>query len=70
MSEWDLEQRAAEFWAGTDPADTYPRPIEQAIALKLPVTVVKLPVVTVRAVESWLRRHHRTPAFHSLFAFD
>lgn len=63
MSDWDLEECAADFWAGTGLADAYPRPIEQAIALKLPVTVVKLPVVTVRAVGRWLRRHHRTPAF-------
>ena len=36
MSEWDLEERARAFWADTDLADAYPRPIEQAIALKLP----------------------------------
>jgi hypothetical protein len=65
MSDSDLEERAADFWAGTGLADAYPRPIEQAIALKLPVTVVKLPVVTVRAVGRWLRRHQRTPAFPS-----
>jgi hypothetical protein len=63
MSDLELEQCAAGFWAGTDLSDVYPRPIEQAIALKLPVTVVKLPVVTVRAVGRWLQRHHRTPAF-------
>lgn len=58
MSDRELEDRAAGFWAGTDLADCYPRPIEQAIALKLPVTVVKLPVVTVRTVGHWLRRRH------------
>jgi hypothetical protein len=63
MRDWDLERRAAEFWTGTDLADVYPRPIEQAIALKLPVTVVKLPEVTVRSVGHWLRRHHCSPAF-------
>lgn len=63
MSDWELEARAADFWADTDLAEAYPRNIEQAIALKLPVTVVKLPVVTVRAVGCWLQRHHRTPAF-------
>jgi hypothetical protein len=63
MSDEDLEQRAAELWNGTGLADDYPRPIEQAIALKLPVTVVKLPAVTVGAVGRWLRRHHRAPVF-------
>jgi hypothetical protein len=63
MTDNELEGRAADFWADTDLADTYPRSIEQAIALKLPVTVVKLPVVTVQAAGRWLRRHHRTPAF-------
>jgi hypothetical protein len=63
MTDRELEARAADFWAGTDLADVYPRSIEQAIALKLPVTVVKLPVVTVEAAGRWLRRHHRTPAF-------
>jgi hypothetical protein len=62
MEPRDLERHAVDFWAGTGLADTYPRPIEQAIALKLPVTVVKLPVVTVLAVGEWLRGHHRTPA--------
>jgi hypothetical protein len=63
MSDRELEDRAADFWAGTDLADAYPRAIEQAIALKLPVTVVKLPVVTVRTVGYWLRRHRRSEAF-------
>ena len=55
----------ADFWSGTNLADVYPRGIEQAIALKLPVTVVKLPAVTVQAVGRWLRRHQRRPAFPS-----
>ncbi len=63
MTDREIEAHAADFWAGTDLADAYPRSIEQAIALKLPVTVVKLPVVTVEAAGRWLRRHHRTPAF-------
>jgi hypothetical protein len=63
MTDRELEGRAADFWAGTDLADAYPRGIEQAIALQLPVTVVKLPIVTVQAAGWWLRRHHDTPAF-------
>ena len=63
MTDRELEGRAADFWAETDLADAYPRSIEQAIALQLPVTVVKLPVVTVQAVGRWLRCHHDTPHF-------
>jgi hypothetical protein len=63
MNEFEMEERARCFWADTGWADVYPRPIEQAIALKLPVTVVKLPIVTVRAVARWLQRHKRYPEF-------
>ena len=63
MNDSELEHRAAEFWAGTNLADAFPRNIEQAIALKLPVTVVKLPIVTIRAIARWLRRHNRSPVF-------
>jgi hypothetical protein len=65
MNDAELVRRASEFWSDTDLADIYPRPVEQAIALKLPLTIVKLPVVTVRTVGRWLRHHHRTPAFPS-----
>lgn len=65
MVDPNLTILAADFWADTDLADTYPRAIEQAIALKLPVTVVKLPVVTVRSVTRWLRDRAVTPKFPS-----
>jgi len=65
MSDADLEEIVADFWAGTDLAEMFPRNIEQALALKLPVTVVKLPVVTIRAIGQWLQQHHRCPMFPS-----
>jgi hypothetical protein len=65
MTDRELEERAAEFWSETDLADAFPRNIEQAIALKLPVTIVKLPVVTIRTIGQWLRRHNRCPVFPS-----
>src|SRR6185437_3115229 len=46
-------------------ADTFPRNIEQALALKLPVTIVKLSAVTIRTIGHWLRQHHRCPTFPS-----
>jgi hypothetical protein len=63
MNDSELEDRAAEFWADTDLADAFPRNIEQAIALKLPVAVVKLPIVTIRFIGLWLRRHNLRPVF-------
>jgi hypothetical protein len=65
MSDADLVGIAADFWAGTDLGEIFPRNIEQALALKLPVTVVKLSVVTVRTIGHWLRQHHRCPTFPS-----
>jgi len=65
MNDAELEHRAAEFWTDTELADAFPRNIEQAIALKLPVTIVKLPVVTIRTIARWLRRHNRSPVFPS-----
>src|SRR5690242_12592788 len=49
------ERRAAEFWrrAGGPPREL-PREIERAIALALPVAIVRLPVVTVSLVTNWL----------------
>ncbi len=63
MNDSELEHRAAQFWDDTDLAEAFPRNIEQAIALKLPVTVVKLPIVTIRAIARWLSRHNRNPVF-------
>jgi hypothetical protein len=65
MDDSELERRAAEFWADTDLADSFPRNIEQAIALKLPVTVVKLPILTIRTIARWLQRHNHRPVFPS-----
>src|SRR5262249_1194000 len=63
MTDEDLEEIAADFWAETALGDVFPRNIEQALALKLPVTVVKLSMVTVRTIGHWLQKHHRCPAF-------
>lgn len=63
MNSAELEHRAEQFWAETGLADGFPRDIEQAIPLKLPVSIVKLPVVTIRSIAQWLRRHNRSPVF-------
>jgi hypothetical protein len=52
----DLEAIASDFWQDTGYNQCFPRPIEQALACKLPMTVVKLPDVTVRSVGTWLRK--------------
>jgi hypothetical protein len=65
MSNMDLEDIAEDFWARTDLGEMFPRNIEQALALKLPVTVVKMSVVTVLSIRHWLQQHHRCPTFPS-----
>ena len=52
------EAIAREFWEGTGLAGTFPRDIERAIALKLPVALVKLSRLTVPAVHRWLEARH------------
>lgn len=47
---------AREFWRDTGLAEKFPRDIEKAIALKLPLALVKLPCVTVHAVRGWLEQ--------------
>jgi len=56
-----LERFAREFWAGTGLQETFPRDIEKAVALKLPLAVVKLPQLTVKAVGQWLERQGIVP---------
>ena len=48
------EMVVREFWTGTGLADCFPRDIETAVALKLPLTLVKVPLVNVHAVRQWL----------------
>ena len=49
------ERWAAGFWAGTGLADTFPRPVERVVSMRLPLAVIKLPAVTVARVGRWLR---------------
>src|SRR5213594_1213519 len=46
---------AQRFWSDTGLADSFPRDIEKAVALKLPLAIVKLPRVTVPVVRRWLQ---------------
>jgi hypothetical protein len=52
----NLEAAADDFWRETDLDTVFPRNVEQALALKFPVDVVKLSVVTIRTVTAWLKR--------------
>lgn len=49
------EAIAHRFWSDTGLADVFPRDIEKAVALKLPLAIVKLPRVTVPVVRRWLQ---------------
>ena len=49
---------AREFWEGTGLAERFPRDIEKAVALKLPLALVKMPRVTVPAIRRWLEARY------------
>jgi hypothetical protein len=49
-----LEALARDFWAGVNGADTFPRDIEQAAPLQLPLPVIPLTPLTLQAVADWL----------------
>jgi hypothetical protein len=49
---------AREFWQGTGLRTSFPCDIEKAIALKLPLTLVKLSQLTVPVMRRWLRTRH------------
>jgi Zn-dependent peptidase ImmA (M78 family) len=57
---------AREFWAGSGLQDSFPRNIEQAVAIKLPVAIVKLPQLNIRAVGRWLKQRR----ISTLLPFD
>jgi Zn-dependent peptidase ImmA (M78 family) len=52
------EAIAHRFWSDTGLTDFFPRDIEKAVALKLPLAVVKLPRVTVPLIRRWLQLRH------------
>jgi len=49
---------ASEFWAKTGATDDFPRNIEQAVALLLPLTIVKIPLLNVGLIQQWLKRRN------------
>jgi hypothetical protein len=52
----DPEALAQDFWAATGLHDIFPRKIEQAAPLKLPLVPVLLSRLTVPTIEHWLRQ--------------
>jgi hypothetical protein len=61
----DLEELARNFWVGTGLHDIFPRDIEQVVALKLPLVLIKLPRLNVPEVGRWLGQRNiaaRLPA--------
>lgn len=52
-----LSQQAIElFWQRYGKDETFPRNIERLVALALPLTIIRLPQLTMRSVENWLRQ--------------
>ena len=52
-----IRSLAAGFWAEARLPEVYPRDVEQAVALVLPVGIVKLPLLTATRVTEWLARN-------------
>jgi hypothetical protein len=50
------ETLAHAFWVGTGLQDTFPRNIERAIAMKLPLALVKLPQLNTKMIGQWLEQ--------------
>jgi hypothetical protein len=63
-----LDNRSQEavslFWQLCGEVEPFPRNLERPIALALPVTIVKLPHLRLRHIESWLRRRGITFLFN------
>jgi len=55
LTDQSNENIAREFWQDTGLKQHFPRDIEKAIALKLPLTLVKLSQLTVPVMRRWLR---------------
>ena len=65
LSDHSVEELAREFWSGTGLDGTFPRNMERAIAIRLPLAVVKMPRLSAGVVGTWLMRRHvavRLPA--------
>jgi hypothetical protein len=54
MSGQSPEVLAQEFWSETGLESVFPRNLEQAVTMKLPLAHVKLPVLTLQTIEKWL----------------
>lgn len=52
------DEVAQRFWAAARLPEGYPRNIEHAVAVVLPVAVVKLPTLSTTEVGRWLSRNH------------
>ena len=52
------EKLAQRFWSDARLPESYPRDIEHAVAVVLPVAVVKLPTLSTTEVAVWLSRNH------------
>lgn len=52
----DLEALARDFWAGMGCHDTFPRAIEPAAPLKLPLVIAKQALITAQTAKNWLQQ--------------
>jgi hypothetical protein len=52
----DLESWVRDFWAGTAWHDTFPREIDQAAPLKLPLIIAKQAPINAQVARNWLQQ--------------
>jgi hypothetical protein len=55
MNQSLITEFAKDFWAGAPDHQSYPRPIERAIAWVLPLAIVRLPTVDIKSVFDWFK---------------
>ncbi|MCI0400287.1 MAG: ImmA/IrrE family metallo-endopeptidase [Gammaproteobacteria bacterium] len=56
----DLEKLAEDFWSAVGGKESYPRSLETSVGWALPLAIVKLTHLGVRAVEDWFHRRGMT----------
>lgn len=57
MDRFAVEELAGRFWELAGGKEEFPRSLERAISWALPLTIVKLPRLSVAVTEEWLARH-------------
>src|SRR5689334_12264546 len=63
------QQVANSFWKMATEIEPFPRSLERAIALALPVAVIKLPRLALGSIETWMRHRQIEYSFNCTSRF-